>query len=136
MAAQAIDLRGGGELGPGAARVFAFVRSHVDKLEEDRASGPDVSRLAEAIARRRAGGGVRGGDCRPQCPCATDAPRRQEAVLHPATTTSAALVPSASQSGVSQAAASASSASKAKPARWDSGGWPISVALNRVLPRR
>lgn len=53
VAAQAIDLRGGGELGPGAARVFAFVRSHVDKLEEDRASGPDVSRLAEAI---RAGG--------------------------------------------------------------------------------
>jgi histidine ammonia-lyase len=29
------------------------VRDHVDRLEEDRPSGPDVSRLAEAI---RAGG--------------------------------------------------------------------------------
>jgi histidine ammonia-lyase len=53
VAAQAIDLRGGAALGPGVARIYGFVRSHVDKLEEDRASGPDVSRLAEAI---RAGG--------------------------------------------------------------------------------
>lgn len=53
VAAQAIDLRGGVELGAGTARCFAFVRSHVDRLEEDRASGPDVSRLSDAI---RAGG--------------------------------------------------------------------------------
>ena len=49
VAAQAIDLRGDVELGHGTARIFSFVRSHVDRLEEDRPSGPDVSRLAEAI---------------------------------------------------------------------------------------
>ena len=49
VAAQAIDLRGGVELGRGTAHVFAVVRSHVETLEEDRASGADVSRLAEAI---------------------------------------------------------------------------------------
>jgi histidine ammonia-lyase len=49
VAAQAIDLKGTVELGHGTARAYAFVRSHVDKLEEDRPSGSDVSRLAEAI---------------------------------------------------------------------------------------
>jgi histidine ammonia-lyase len=53
VAAQAIDLKGGVELGRGTAKVFGFVRGHVERLVEDRASGPDVSRLAEAI---RAGG--------------------------------------------------------------------------------
>jgi histidine ammonia-lyase len=53
VAAQAIDLRGGGALGAGVGRIYGFVRGHVEKLEEDRPSGPDVSRLAEAI---RAGG--------------------------------------------------------------------------------
>lgn len=49
VAAQSLDLRGDVELGHGTARIRDFVRSHVDKLEEDRPSGPDVSRLAEAI---------------------------------------------------------------------------------------
>jgi histidine ammonia-lyase len=49
VAAQALDLRGQGALGIGTAKAFAFVRHHVSKLEEDRASGPDVARLAEAI---------------------------------------------------------------------------------------
>jgi len=53
VAAQAIDLSGAAALGGGTARIHDFVRSHVDRLEDDRPSGPDVSRLAEAI---RAGG--------------------------------------------------------------------------------
>ena len=53
VAAQSIDLRGDVRLGAGTARIRDFVRSHVDRLEEDRPSGPDVSRLAEAI---KAGG--------------------------------------------------------------------------------
>jgi histidine ammonia-lyase len=53
VAAQAIDLNGQVKLGRGTTRIHDFVRGHVDKLEEDRPSGPDVSRLAEAI---RAGG--------------------------------------------------------------------------------
>ena len=51
VAAQAIDLRGDVELGHGTAHIYGFVRSHVDRLEEDRPSGPDVSRLAEAVHR-------------------------------------------------------------------------------------
>lgn len=49
VAAQSIDLRGSVQLGEGTARIRDFVRAHVDRLEEDRPSGPDVSRLAEAI---------------------------------------------------------------------------------------
>jgi len=49
VAAQAIDLRGGVPLGAGTVRIHDFVRAHVDRLQEDRPSGPDVSRLADAI---------------------------------------------------------------------------------------
>ena len=52
-AAQAIDLRGDLQgaltLGRGTARAFAIVRRHVKKLEEDRPTGPDYERLADAI---------------------------------------------------------------------------------------
>jgi histidine ammonia-lyase len=53
VAAQSIDLRGGVELGAGTALIRDFVRGHVDRLEEDRPSGPDVSRLAEAVRAER-----------------------------------------------------------------------------------
>jgi histidine ammonia-lyase len=49
VAAQAIELRGGLKLGRGTGRAFAFVRKHVAKLDEDRATGPDFERLAAAI---------------------------------------------------------------------------------------
>jgi histidine ammonia-lyase len=49
VAAQAVDLRDGLKLGRGTGRVFAFVRQHVAKLEEDRPTGPDFERLAVAI---------------------------------------------------------------------------------------
>jgi histidine ammonia-lyase len=49
VAAQAIDLRNGLKLGRGTIRAFAFVRSHVARLEEDRPTGPDFERLAVAI---------------------------------------------------------------------------------------
>jgi histidine ammonia-lyase len=49
VAAQAIDLRNGLKLGRGTSRAFAFVRSHVARLEEDRPTGPDFERLAVAI---------------------------------------------------------------------------------------
>jgi histidine ammonia-lyase len=50
VAAQAVDLRGGLKLGRGTGRVFAFVRRHVSKLDEDRQTGADFERLADAIA--------------------------------------------------------------------------------------
>jgi histidine ammonia-lyase len=50
VAAQAVDLRGGLKLGRGTARTFAFVRRHVPGLDEDRQTGPDFERLADAIA--------------------------------------------------------------------------------------
>jgi histidine ammonia-lyase len=49
VAAQAVDLGDGLRLGRGTGRAFAFVRSHVARLEEDRPSGPDFERLAVAI---------------------------------------------------------------------------------------
>ncbi len=49
VAAQAIDLRDRPRLGRGTGRAFAFVRSHVARLEEDRPTGPDFERLAVAI---------------------------------------------------------------------------------------
>jgi histidine ammonia-lyase len=49
VAAQAIDLRGDLKLGRGTRSAFAFVRKHVAKLDEDRATGPDFERLAMAI---------------------------------------------------------------------------------------
>jgi histidine ammonia-lyase len=49
VAAQAIDLRGDLKLGRGTRSAFAFVRRHVAKLDEDRATGPDFERLADAI---------------------------------------------------------------------------------------
>ena len=48
-AAQAIDLSGDVQLGRGTARAHAAVRRVVKKLEEDRPTGPDFERLAEAI---------------------------------------------------------------------------------------
>jgi len=50
VAAQAVDLRGALKLGRGTRRAFAFVRTHVAKLDEDRPTGADFERLAEAIA--------------------------------------------------------------------------------------
>jgi histidine ammonia-lyase len=49
VAAQAIDLGDGLKLGRGTGRAFAFVRSRVPKLDEDRPTGPDFERLAAAI---------------------------------------------------------------------------------------
>jgi histidine ammonia-lyase len=49
VAAQAIDLRGGLNLGRGSTRIFAFVRKHVPMLDEDRPTGVDLERLALAI---------------------------------------------------------------------------------------
>jgi histidine ammonia-lyase len=49
VAAQAVDLREGLKLGRGTGRAFAFVRSRVAKLEEDRPTGPDFECLAVAI---------------------------------------------------------------------------------------
>jgi histidine ammonia-lyase len=49
VAAQAVELRGGLKLGHGTGRAFAFVRKHVARLDEDRATGPDFERLAAAI---------------------------------------------------------------------------------------
>ena len=48
-AAQAIDLRGDVKLGRGTAKAQAAVRRVVARLEEDRPTGPDFERLAEAI---------------------------------------------------------------------------------------
>jgi histidine ammonia-lyase len=49
VAAQAVELRGGLTLGRGTRRAFTFVRRHVPRLDEDRATGPDFERLANAI---------------------------------------------------------------------------------------
>ena len=49
VAAQAIDLRGGGTMGAGTRRIYAFVRERVAALDEDRPSGPDFEKLAQAI---------------------------------------------------------------------------------------
>ena len=50
-AAQAIDLRGTvGELGAATAEVHRLVRRHVEPLGEERPTGPDVDRLAGALA--------------------------------------------------------------------------------------
>jgi histidine ammonia-lyase len=49
VAAQAVEMRGGLTLGRGTRRAFAFVRRHVSRLDEDRATGPDFERLANAI---------------------------------------------------------------------------------------
>ncbi len=51
-AAQALDLRAAGGMGPpgqGTSRVHAAVRRHVTYLEHDRELAPDTSRLAELI---------------------------------------------------------------------------------------
>jgi histidine ammonia-lyase len=50
VAAQAIDLSDGLKLGRGTARAYAFVRRHVARLDEDRQTGRDFERLADAIA--------------------------------------------------------------------------------------
>ncbi len=50
-AAQAIDLRGtAGDLGAGTADVYRLVRRHVEPLGDERPTGPDVDRLAAALA--------------------------------------------------------------------------------------
>jgi histidine ammonia-lyase len=49
VAAQAFELRGDLKLGRGTGHAFAFVRKHVPRLDEDRATGPDFERLAAAI---------------------------------------------------------------------------------------
>ncbi|MGO7580557.1 histidine ammonia-lyase, partial [Rhizobium ruizarguesonis] len=49
---QAVELRGfSGELGKGSAEAYAFVRTHVPALEEDRAQGPDFATIAALIGR-------------------------------------------------------------------------------------
>ena len=49
VAAQATDLRDGGTMGDGTRRIYAFVRERVAALDEDRPSGPDFEKLAQAI---------------------------------------------------------------------------------------
>jgi histidine ammonia-lyase len=49
VAAQAVDLRGSCSLGAGTRRIYAFVRERVAALDEDRPSGPDFEKLAQAI---------------------------------------------------------------------------------------
>jgi histidine ammonia-lyase len=50
VAAQAVDLRADVKLGVGTGRVHAFVRARVAALDEDRPTGPDFERVAQAIA--------------------------------------------------------------------------------------
>ena len=50
VAAQAVDLRGDIRLGAGTRRVHAWVRERVAMLDEDRPTGPDFERIADAIA--------------------------------------------------------------------------------------
>ena len=51
VAAQAVELRGvTGDLGAGTRAIHAAVRAQVAPLAEDRATGPDVARLAAVIA--------------------------------------------------------------------------------------
>ena len=49
VAAQAVELQDGVKLGRGTGRTFTFVRKHVARLDDDRATGPDFERLAVAI---------------------------------------------------------------------------------------
>ena len=49
VAAQAVDLRGNDALGAGTRRAHDFVRERVTALDEDRPSGPDFERIAQAI---------------------------------------------------------------------------------------
>ena len=50
VAAQAVDLRAGIRLGDGTRSIHRFVRSLVAALDEDRPTGSDFERVAEAIA--------------------------------------------------------------------------------------
>jgi histidine ammonia-lyase len=50
VAAQAVDLRGDITLGAGTRRVHAWVRDHVAVLDQDRPTGSDFERIADAIA--------------------------------------------------------------------------------------
>jgi histidine ammonia-lyase len=50
VAAQAVDLRKDITLGAGTRRIQAWVRGHVVMLDQDRPTGPDFERIAEAIA--------------------------------------------------------------------------------------
>ncbi len=50
VAAQAVHLRGEVVMGKGTRRIYAWVRNRVAALDEDRPTGPDFERLAEAIA--------------------------------------------------------------------------------------
>ena len=61
VAAQAIDLRDGLKLGRGTGAAFAFVRSHVARLDEDRPTAPDFERLAAAILAGELGARARRG---------------------------------------------------------------------------
>jgi histidine ammonia-lyase len=49
VAAQGVDLRGQGALGTGTRRAYDFVRANVTALDEDRPSGPDFEKIAQAI---------------------------------------------------------------------------------------
>jgi histidine ammonia-lyase len=51
VAAQAVDLRGGGPLGPGSAVVHRVVREAVPRLEADRETGADAMAALAAIER-------------------------------------------------------------------------------------
>jgi histidine ammonia-lyase len=50
VAAQAVDLRGSATLGVGTRRIYDFVRARVAALDEDRPSGPDLEKIAQALA--------------------------------------------------------------------------------------
>ena len=51
VAAQALELRGVADaLGEGTRAIYAAVRTHVAPLVEDRATGPDIARLAAVIS--------------------------------------------------------------------------------------
>jgi histidine ammonia-lyase len=50
VAAQAVDLRGASRLGAGTQLAYAFVRERVAALDEDRPTGLDFERLADAIS--------------------------------------------------------------------------------------
>ncbi len=50
VAAQALDLRGGLQLGKGTGAAYRFVREHVAVLDEDRPLGEELQALGEAIS--------------------------------------------------------------------------------------
>jgi histidine ammonia-lyase len=50
VAAQAVDLRDNAVLGAGTRRAHAFARERVAMLDEDRPTGPDFERIADAVA--------------------------------------------------------------------------------------